>query len=521
LLTCFYLQIHDSAGWNFLLKCINLGEINERPEMSKNYFLAFDLGASSGRAMLGILENGRLELAEVHRFKNQMTRIHGSYYWNIFNLFEELKTGLKKCVSELGIQPLSVGIDTWGVDYALVTAGGRLAGLPFAYRDHRTDQAMEQFFRILPQKETYLSSGIQFMQFNTLFQLFSSVKQNDPELKVAEKLLFTPDVLNFFFTGITKNEYTIASTSQLLKPGRPEWEPKLFEAAGIDQKLGEEIVQPGTVLGEVLAEIQEDTGCGAIPCVAVASHDTASAVVSVPAEGENWAYLSSGTWSLLGIESPEPLVSEKSLEMNFTNEGGAEGTTRFLKNIMGMWLIQECKRIWDQEKEMDWQEIVELSNAAEPFKCLVNPDDPMFLNPGDMPEAIKSFCKKTGQPVPETKGEIARCIYDSLALKYKYTLGQIETVTGKKIEKLHIIGGGANNEMLNRFTANAIGIPVVAGPTEATAIGNIMMQAKALGMVHSVQEIRDVIRNSFDVKTFEPHSDPGWEKAFGAFCKML
>lgn len=489
--------------------------------MSRKYFLAFDLGASSGRAILGTLENGSLKLTEIHRFKNQMTRIHNSFYWNIFSLFDELKTGLKKCITEFGVQPDSIGIDTWGVDYALVNGKGRLAGLPFAYRDHRTDDSMEQFFRHLPKEETYLLSGIQFMQFNTLFQLFASVQNADSELKTAERLLFTPDALNYLFTGVQKNEYTIASTSQMLKPGKAEWEYRLFDIAGIDKKLGGEIIQPATILGTILPEIQEETGSAGIPCVAVASHDTASAVVSVPAEGKNWAYLSSGTWSLLGIESPIPLVSEKSLEMNFTNEGGVEGTTRFLKNIMGMWLIQECKRIWDQKKEMGWQEIVNESTNADPFKCFINPDDPQFLNPGNMPEAIRNFCRKTNQFIPETKDQIARCIFDSLALKYKFTLAQIESITGKRIEKLHIIGGGANNEMLNQFTANATGVPVVAGPSEATAIGNILMQARALGMLKSLAEARKVVQQSFDVKTFTPVSDGKWNKAFKIFERLL
>ncbi|HKL33201.1 MAG TPA: rhamnulokinase [Tangfeifania sp.] len=488
--------------------------------MSKNYFLAFDLGASSGRAMLGILENSELQLTEIHRFKNQMAQIHGHFYWNIFSLFDELKTGLRKCISEYKIQPLSFGIDTWGVDYSLITKTGQLAGLPFAYRDHRTDDAMDEFFKILPKKETYLLSGIQFLQFNSLFQLFSSVRENYPPLQIADGLLFTPDSLNYLFTGVKKNEYTIASTSQMLKPGKAEWEKQLFEAAGIPETLQQEMVQPGTVLGLALPEIDEQTGCGEITCVAVASHDTASAVVSVPAEGENWAYLSSGTWSLLGIESAEPIVSEETLAMNFTNEGGVDGTTRFLKNIMGMWLIQECKRIWDAEKEMSWQEIVELSQLAEPFKCLINPDDSNFLNPGNMPEAIREYCRKTDQYVPESKGEIARCIYDSLVLKYKYTLRQIESVTGKNIEKLHIIGGGAHNEMLNQLTADATGIPVIAGPAEATAIGNIMMQAKAMGFVTTLEEIRKMVRNSFPVKTYEPSAQADWEKAYSKFKQL-
>lgn len=491
--------------------------------MDKKYFLAFDLGASSGRAILGKFENGKLNLQEIHRFKNQMICIHGTFFWNIYSLFDELKTGLKKCISEFGVQPDSIGIDTWGVDYALVTANGRFAGLPFAYRDHRTDNAMKEFFVRIPRNETYMLSGIQFMQFNTLFQLFASVTQNDEELKIAKKLLFTPDALNYLFTGVMKNEYTIASTSQMLKPGKAEWEFRLFDVAGIDRELGAEIIPPGTLLGNILPEIQEETGCGSIPCVAVASHDTASAVVSVPAGEGNWAFISSGTWSLLGIESTNPIISTKTMEMNFTNEGGVESTTRFLKNIMGMWLIQECKRIWDQEKgaELTWREIVDQSMKVKPFQCFINPDDSVFLNPGNMPEAIQEFCRKTKQHVPENIGEIARCIYDSLVLKYKHTLLQIESVTGERIEKLHIIGGGAHNEMLNQFTANATGIEIVAGPTEATAIGNILMQAKAVGAVGSLSEIREVVRNSFDVNSFYPEFNAGWEKAYEKFSMFL
>jgi len=488
---------------------------------NKQHFLAFDLGASSGRAILGKLVNGNLELAEVHRFKNQMIRIHGNYYWNIYSIFEELKTGLKKCISDFKIQPDSIGIDTWGVDYSLVSASGQLIGLPFAYRDHRTDTSMEAFFEILPKKETYLLSGIQFMQFNTLFQLFAARNEKHSRLNNASGLLFTPDTLNYLFTGIKRNEYTIASTSQLLKPGKAEWEDKLLAAIGIDKKLMEELVLPGTLVGNILPEIQEDTGSTVIPCIAVASHDTASAIASVPAKaGENWAYLSSGTWSILGIESTKPMVTEQTLAMNFTNEGGVDGTTRFLKNIMGMWLIQECKRIWDEEIILDWKEIVAMSKQAENFKCLIDPDNSIFLNPGNMPNAIQNFCRNTNQWVPQSKGEIACCVYDSLVLKYKYTIEQIETITGKKIEKLHIIGGGAHNDMLNQLTADALGIPVFAGPSEATAIGNLLVQARALGAVHSLQEMREVVKNSVELIEYQPHPNLDWEKAYKSF-KML
>ncbi|WP_167618819.1 rhamnulokinase [Maribellus sediminis] len=489
--------------------------------MSKKHLLAFDLGASSGRAILGTLENGKLELTEIHRFKNQMIRIHGSYYWNIYSLFEELKTGLKKCILEHRVQPDSIGIDTWGVDYSLVSESGQLVGLPFAYRDHRTDNTMDEFFKILPKKETYLLSGIQFMQFNTLFQLYASKKESHSRLNIAKSLLFTPDTLNYLFTGVKKNEYTIASTSQMVKPGKAEWEEKLLKAAGVQPNLVEELVQPGTIVGTILPEIQEDTGSEQIPCIAVASHDTASAIASVPASGGNWAYLSSGTWSLLGIESHEPLVSEETLDMNFTNEGGVDGTSRFLKNIMGMWLIQECKRIWDEEKELQWQEVVDMCMEAGHFKCFINPDNQVFLNPGNMPKAIQEYCKNTGQTVPETKGEIARCIYDSLVLKYKFTIEQIESVTGKKIDKLHIIGGGANNSMMNQLTADALGIPVFAGPTEATAIGNLMLQARALKAVDSLDEIRQVVKNSFELIEHQPNPTLDWNSAYERFKRLV
>ena len=489
--------------------------------MISHHFLAFDLGASGGRAILGSLTGEKLTLTEVHRFTNQMLLLHGHYYWNIFSLFSELKTGLAKCVREMQIQPESIGIDTWGVDYALVTADGQLAGLPFAYRDKRTDESMKQFFELLPMKETYLLSGIQFMQFNTLFQLFSALRSGLETMKIASSLLFTPDVLNFLFTGIRKNEYTIASTSQMLKAGKPEWEFRLFDVAGIPHDLVEEIILPGSVLGSLLPEVCAETGSEAVPCIAVASHDTASAIAAVPAAEGTWAYISSGTWSLMGIESPQPQVSEETLTQNFTNEGGVDGTTRFLKNIMGLWLIQECKRQWDAESTLSWSDIVELSRSATPFVSLVDPDDLSFLNPGDMPAAICAFCEKSGQPVPSGKAAIARCIYESLALKYKFTLEQIEKMIKKPVEKIHIIGGGANNRFLCQLTANATGLPVLAGPVEATAIGNILMQARGLGYVESLSEMRKIVSDSFGMIQYLPVNTQQWEENYLRFKLIL
>ncbi len=485
--------------------------------MRKHHFLAFDLGASSGRAMLGSLQDNKLELMEIHRFTNQMLLLHGHYFWNVYSLFTELKNGLALCIKEFGIQPESIGIDTWGVDYSLVTGEGHLAGIPHAYRDSRTNRSMEAFFQVMPKEETYRLSGIQFMQFNTLFQLFSAIQSGHSALKISKSMLFMPDTLNFMFTGVRRNEYTMASTSQMLKPGKPEWEYRIFDAAGIPRDLVEEIVLPGVVLGSLLPEVCTETGSETIPCIAVASHDTASAIAAVPAEKGTWAYISSGTWSLMGIESPVPLVSDEILALNFTNEGGVDGTIRFLKNIMGLWLIQECKRKWDNETPLSWSDIVEMSKTAPPFVSLVDPDDTSFLNPPDMPEALCEFCRQTGQPVPATRAAIARCVYDSLALKYKYTLGQIEKVIRKPVEKIHIIGGGANNRFLCQLTSDATGLPVIAGPVEATAIGNILMQARGLGYVESLSEMRKIVSASSDMIQYLPSRTLDWQETYLRF----
>ncbi len=484
-------------------------------------FLAFDIGASSGRAILGTISENKLSLKEIHRFDNQMVEINGSFYWNIFSLFGELKTGLKKCIRDFGIQPESVGVDTWGVDIALLDRNGMIVGLPYAYRDPRTDTAMEEVFKIIPKKELYLMTGIQLMQFNTLFQLYAYKRDRSPLLEITTDILFMPDALGYLFSGIMKNEFSIASTSQFLKPGKLEYEQRLFDAIGFNIELMQELVLPGTVLGNIKADIQKETGSIAIPVVAVAAHDTASAIASVPATGRNWAYISSGTWSLMGIESDEPLISEEIQKLNFTNEGGVEGTTRFLKNIMGLWLLQECRRIWSAEHDYSWPEMVEMSLKVQPFKCLIDPDAREFLNPGDMPAAIAAFCAKTGQPVPETHGEVIRTIFESLAMKYRSTLDSIRGVSTIEIEKIHIIGGGANNELLCQYASNATNLQVYAGPTEATAIGNIMMQAKALGAVSSLEEIRQMVFGSFETKIFNPQDADLWNAEYQRLKNLI
>ena len=490
--------------------------------MNKRYFLAFDLGASSGRAILGTLTNGRLELTEIHRFVNQMQLINGHHFWNIFSLFNELKIGLKTCVKELGIQPESIGIDTWGVDFVHLTREGHILSIPYAYRDSRTNTSMEDLFQKIPREEVYAQTGIQFMQFNSLFQLFSMVKDQSSLLEITDTILFMPDALNYLFSGVKKSEFSIASTSQMIVPGTCSWNFDLIEKAGIPTELFQDIILPGTILGNIQQEITRETGSKQIPVIAVAGHDTASAIVSVPCSGDNFVYLSSGTWSIMGIESKHPLISEQTYQLNFTNEGGVEGTTRFLKNIMGMWLIQEVQRIWSEEgTNYTWPAMVELARRSDPFKYLINPDDPLFLNPKDMTQAVRDFCYQTAQGTPHTHDEVIRCIYDSLALKYRYTLEQIQDVTQEKIEVIHIIGGGANNHFLNQLTADATGLRVIAGPTEATAIGNIMIQAKALGCVGSIQEIREIIAGSFDLFHFVPSDELNWDEAYNRYLRIL
>lgn len=489
--------------------------------MSKRYFLAFDLGASSGRAILGALEDNKLELTEIHRFVNQMQLINGHYFWNIFSLFNELKTGLRKCVREHGIQPESIGIDTWGVDFVHLNREGLILSLPFAYRDARTNSAMTDLFAIVPKEEVYRETGIQFMQFNSLFQLFVMVKDQSSLLEITDSVLFMPDALNYLFSGVKKSEFSIASTSQMMVPGTSQWNLELIEKVGIPAKILQEIVWPGTILGSILPEVAKETGSAQVPVIAVAAHDTGSAIVSVPCQCEDFVYLSSGTWSIMGIESPQPIISEQSLKCNFTNEGGVEGTTRFLKNIMGMWLIQEVQRIWANEgTNYSWIKMVELARESQPFQFLIDPDDPMFLNPKDMTQAVRDYCYQTAQGTPRTHGETIRCIYDSLALKYRYTLEQIEDVAGKKFEVIHIIGGGANNHFLNQLTSDATGLEVVAGPTEATAIGNVMIQAKALGYVGSLSEIREIVARSSELVHFTPSGELNWDEAYDRYLRV-
>jgi rhamnulokinase len=487
-------------------------------------FLAFDLGAESGRAVLGALAGGRLTLREVHRFANGPVRILGHDHWNLPSLFEEIKKGIRLAARDLGSSPESLAVDTWGVDFGLVAADGSLLGLPYAYRDSRTEGAMDFVFHRIPRREVYALTGIQFLPFNTLFQLAAMVRDRSPLIEAAAQLLFMPDLFHYLMTGRRATEFTIASTSQIFDPGRMAWSAEILAALGLPESLMPEVLTPGSVLGPVSDETAEATGLRrGTPVVATATHDTGAAVAAVPAEGEDWAYISSGTWSLVGIESPRPLISPRTLDLNFTNEGGLGGRIRFLKNMTGLWLLQGARRAWEAagRKDLDYAGLVRASETARPFVTLVDPDDPEFLNPPDMVEAIRSYARRTGQPEPASIPATVRCILESLALKSRAIVDQLKRVSPHPVRKLHVIGGGSRNAVLCRFTAEATGLTVLAGPAEATASGNVLGQALALGAVASVEDFRSIMRNSCALEIYEPREPEAWSGPNERFRRLL
>jgi len=503
--------LYQYGNWNLPGR-----EIKKMPPSS---FLAFDIGAASSRAVLGLLEDERLSIKEISRFPNDMLSIHGHLYWNIYRLFEEIKYGLTVSANEIRIQ--GVAIDTWGVDFGFLAEDGTILGLPHSYRDPHTKGSMEEFFKKISKERIYELTGIQFLPLNTLFQLFALKRNESSLLKNAHDLLFMPDLFNYLLTREKKTEFTFATTSQLYNPRKAGWEGELFDALGISESLMQEVVQPGTIIGTLIPEISRPLGWRAIPVIAVATHDTGSAIAAVPAQGQDWAYISSGTWSLLGVETKEPIINNQAMELNFTNEGGIEGTFRFLKNIAGLWLLQECRKVWAVRCDYSYEELNNLALEARPFQSFIDPDWEGFLCPANMPEAIRAYCKSTGQTVPEMPSEFSRCIFESLALKYRMVLDQLTKIYPHPIRKIHVIGGGANNRLLCQFTADASGLPVYAGPAEATSIGNIMMQAFTQGYLQSLKEMREVIRNSFKVTFFEPREHEDWERAYGRFREII
>lgn len=487
----------------------------------KKQYLAFDLGASSGRAIIGTLDNGKITLEEVHRFPNGPIEINGGLFWNTLGLFNELKIGLAKAVQS-GANIEGIAIDTWGVDYALLDKNGFLAGQPRNYRDPRTDDAMPYAFKKMSSEKIYEATGIQFMSLNTIFQLVAASRDKDASLEIADKLLFTPNILTYFFCGDVSAEYSIATTSQLYNPSTKDWAWDVIDAMGIKRTLFPKITPSGTVVGTVRPALQEECKCGAIPVILVGSHDTASAVAAVPAKkGSSWAYLSSGTWSLLGLELDKPLVTEAARKANYTNEGGVGGKIRFLKNIMGLWLIQECRNEWKRQgTEYSFGEMVELAKKAEPLRSFVDPNAQDFVAPGDMPGRIAEYCRRTGQPVPETHGQIIRTAYESLAMRYRKTIIELESLAGIKLDVLHLVGGGCQNLLLNQFTADATGLKVLTGPIEATAMGNIAVQAMATGSIRDLDEARAIIAASTELGTYLPQDKAAWDAAYPRFTAI-
>lgn len=488
--------------------------------MSAKNLIAFDLGAESGRALLGTLDAGRLTLTDLHRFPNTPVRMNGRLHWNLPSLWDNLKQGLRSAVAASDLHGL--GVDTWGVDFALLNRSGEILGLPVCYRDSRTDGILERTFQRVPRQRIFQSTGIQFLQFNTLFQLLAMRQCRSTLLDTADRLLFIPDLLHYLFTGIARNEFSIATTSQMYDPLKKDWAWDLLAELDLPARLLAPVVPCGTVLGPLSNEVASECGIRPVPVIAPASHDTASAVASVPAEGSDWCYISSGTWSLMGVELPAPIINEKSLRYNYTNEGGVGGSIRFLKNIMGLWLVQECRRHWLKEgHEHTYAELTRMASEAPPFLAIIDPDHAPFLSPGHMPPKIEEFCRQTRQPAPAAQGQFVRTCLESLALAYRRTLEGLEDILGRRIATIHIVGGGCQNELLNQMTADACGRPVIAGPVEATAIGNILCQAMAIGEIDSLANARAVVRASFPVTRFEPRDPQSWNAAYARFQAIL
>ncbi len=460
-------------------------------------------------------------LEEVHRFPNGPVNVRGTLHWDVLRLWSDIQAGLAKAGDRYGKQVAGIGLDTWGVDFGLLSADGALLGNPYHYRDSRTDGVMEAAFERVPREEVFARTGIQFMQFNSLFQLFAMVEAASPMLDVAQTFLNMPDLLNFWLTGRKVSEFTIATTTQCYDPRAGDWAYGLIEALGIPPAIFGEIVPPGTVLGPLLSSVSGETGLDAVPVIAPATHDTGSAVAAVPMDPEDAIYLSSGTWSLMGVESKTPIINDDMLRWNLTNEGGVGGTFRILKNIMGLWLVQECRREWQRAgEEHGYGEMVDMAAAAPAFGPVIWPGDDSFLAPGDMTVRMAAFCERTGQTPPATKGEFLRCALESLALEYRWVAGCLDELTGKRLGTIHIIGGGAQNRLLNQLAADATGRTVVTGPIEATALGNVLVQAMALGHIGSISEGREVINASFDLETYEPQNTVVWDDVYARYVGL-
>ena len=489
--------------------------------VAKCRLLAFDLGAESGRGLLGQFDGERLELCEVHRFPNGPVQVFDRLYWDPLRLYGEMKTALGQCARQYGGHLDGIGVDTWGVDFALLGPGDSLLDNPRNYRDPRTDGMMEAAFAKVPRQDIFAATGVQFMKLNTLYQLLAMA--DSPLLAQAQDFLMMPDLFNFFLTGVKVGEFSNATTTQFYDPSAGGWSVGLLQKLGLPSHFLPPIVEPGTLLGPLLPSVADEVGLGPVNVLAPATHDTGSAVAAVPATGDAYAYISSGTWSLMGVELDQPLLGAAALEHNFTNEGGVGHTFRFLKNIMGLWLVQECRRTWARQgRDFSYTELTAKARQAKPFAALIDPDDESFIAPGDMPQRIRAYCARSNQPEPADEGATVRLVLEALALKYRFVLESLETILGRRLDCIHMVGGGIQNQLLCQFTANATGRPLVAGPLEATAIGNLMTLALGRGEVGSIAEARQVVQNSFQPRIYHPEAEAdAWDQAYGGFAEGL
>lgn len=490
--------------------------------MSK--YISVDLGAESGRVIVATIGDGRLELDEVHRFANGAVQVGDNLHWDVLHLWHQIKLGLRKAATEHGRDIRSLAVDTWGIDYALLDRQGKLVGNPHSYRDPRTTGVMEAALEKLGRWEIYRQSGgIQFMSINTLYQLYSMVLGGDPALELAGTFLMIPDLFNYWLTGERACEFTDVTSTQFYDRRQGGWAKSMLQQLGIPTHIFPDVILPGARLGALLPAVADETGLGRLPVVAVAGHDTASAVVAVPVAEDRgkWAWLSSGTWSLLGGISAEPIVTEQALEYNFSNYGGPGGMYLPWKNIMGLWLVQECRRSWEKAgQSFTYDELTDLALRAEPFFAVLDPDDPTFLAPKDMPAAVIGYCQRTGQRVPDSHGQFVRIIFESLVLRYRWTLERLERLQNHRMDALHVVGGGSRNALLCQLTANALGLPVIAGPVEATAIGNAVLQAVSMGDLGSLEEARSLVAAACDVAVYEPGDSSGWDEAYERFAAL-
>ncbi len=488
--------------------------------MRTQNYIAVDLGAESGRAVVGAFDGERLELREVHRFPNRPVRVSGHLHWDALRLYEEIQSGLETAGHLYG-EIASIGVDTWGVDYALLDRSGELLGNPWHYRDRRTDGMIEEVSRRVPRERIFRATGIQFLQLNTLYQLFATALAGTQVLDIADTLLMMPDLMHYWLTGVKASEFSIATTTQFYDPHARDWARPLLQELGIPTRLLPPLVSPGTDLGRMVSAF----GMPALEHARVitpASHDTASAVAAVPAWSDDYAYISSGTWSLMGVQVREPIIDDQTLRFNFTNEGAADGGFQLLKNLTGLWLLQECRRAWARQgADLSYGDLLALAEQAPPFAALLDPDDHSFLNPDDMPAAITRYCERTKQAPPSSPAAMVRGALESLALKYRHTLGQLEAITGKHLSVIHVVGGGSQNRLLCQMTADACARPVFAGPVEATALGNILVQMHAQGQLGTLEQARGLVRASFPVGSFEPRETTAWNDVYARFLSLL